>query len=393
MEQKERIKLKRRKMIGITLLFLILGFGLIGFSLYQAFSFYELSHAEAANLSELASQNNLQEGQHVKIECNRLPVYIRAPKTEGHDLYFVTDIHGQRYIADITDKTFSGIADKIYEGEGEYPYEIKGLMVNIDDTVKQYAIANGDEVFDKYIGEELTSENFSEYLGDFYIQEPYAGEYSADISKILCYLGILLLIIALLYCLPYIIRISKGNFGIYDEKKMIQALAEYAPRGETVRAGVCGVGIRTEIHQAFSKCIYDGDRLIPEKDGTAIEVVKRKEAKHNLYLGITEHNLVFAECAEYKHAYSFRELENPVGMSLREIDAALPIEEICNYFPLSEVNGCAVKKALYGNVRCTITMKNDSVIKINIPKSLEPGMPHQAEYRNAIIQRLTGSEF
>ena len=50
------------------------------------------------------------------------------------------------------------------------------------------------------------------------------------------------------------------------------------------------------------------------------------------------------------------------------------------------------KKGMEGSVKCHITMKNGSYFKLLLPKlgGLGGGMPHHAEYLQAIIARLGG---
>lgn len=180
--------------------------------------------------------------------------------------------------------------------------------------------------------------------------------------------------------------------GIFDEKNMMQSLGKYVPGGETLTAGVHGVGIETEIKQIFGKCELVEDKLIPKENGTAIEVSKCKYSKHDVYIGITQNYLILTECEVYKHFYEFDHDPDLKGAAVEEIDTCISITDIGTYcFPFKEIEKCVIKKAWMGAVNCAITMKGGSVLKIMLPKrgGLGGGMPHHAEYREAIIQRLS----
>ena len=47
--------------------------------------------------------------------------------------------------------------------------------------------------------------------------------------------------------------------GIFDEERMLESLKKYLPGGETLTAGIHGIGAETEIKQVFGKC-----RLVEE---------------------------------------------------------------------------------------------------------------------------------
>lgn len=180
--------------------------------------------------------------------------------------------------------------------------------------------------------------------------------------------------------------------GIFDEKNMIQSLEKYLPDGETLTAGVHGVGIETEIKQIFGKCELVEDKLIPKENGTAMEVRKCKYSKHDVYIGITQHFLILTECEVYKHLYEFDHDPDLEGAVVKEIDTSISITDIgTNCFPFTEIEKCVIKKAWMGAVNCSITMKGGSFFKIMLPKrgGLGGGMPHHGEYREAILERLS----
>ena len=41
--------------------------------------------------------------------------------------------------------------------------------------------------------------------------------------------------------------------GIFDENRMMQAFKRYLPAGETVLAGIHGIGLESEIRDVFGK--------------------------------------------------------------------------------------------------------------------------------------------
>lgn len=180
--------------------------------------------------------------------------------------------------------------------------------------------------------------------------------------------------------------------GIFDENNMRQSLEKYVPDGETLTAGVHGVGIETEIKQIFGKCELVGDKLIPNESGTAIEVTKCKYSKHDVYMGITQNYLILSECEVNKHFYEFDQDPDLEGAAVEDIETCISITDIgicC--FPFTEIEKCVIKKAWMGAFNCSISMKGGSVLKIMLPKrgGLGGGMPHHAEYREAILERLS----
>ena len=61
---------------------------------------------------------------------------------------------------------------------------------------------------------------------------------------------------------------------IFDEDRMMQALGRYVPAGETVRAGIHGIGIDSEVKEIFGKCVLVDGRLYPDENGGVLEVSK-----------------------------------------------------------------------------------------------------------------------
>ena len=63
---------------------------------------------------------------------------------------------------------------------------------------------------------------------------------------------------------------------IFDEDRMMQALGRYVPAGETVRAGIHGIGIDSEVKEIFGKCVLVDGRLYPDENGGVLEVFQMR---------------------------------------------------------------------------------------------------------------------
>ena len=178
--------------------------------------------------------------------------------------------------------------------------------------------------------------------------------------------------------------------GIFDETNMRKALGECMPQGETLEAGIHGIGLETEIRWVFKSCALVGEQLVPKENGKTLEVRKSKYADHDLYIGITQRYLVLAECEEYKHLYEYNEVPALEAAWAEELTAPVSIKERGASFPLADIQSCELKKAWMGAVKCRIVMKNGSSLKLMFPKlgGLGGGMPHHKEYRERMIARL-----
>lgn len=385
MNQREKI-LRAKKKVAITfVIFLVLGFAVLGAGIYKAVSFRWIQDKEMVNLSELISNGNAAEGQYVQFDIDEFPEpMMPVPKGDSR-FYYVTATTGHTCIAQLSEKTIKSIKINSQTGKLSEPHQIKGMLYPDDEQVKGLGLANGGRSFG-----DSDTKGFSDDLGDFYVKEHYAGRRMVEMSKILVFLGLLFLIVAFLYILPVMIKVSKGNFGNYDEKKMLQSLGKYIPAGETLAAGIHGIGIESRIREIFGKCINNNfERLIPDKNGPAVQVCKKKVAKYEVFVGITQHYLILSECEKYKHYYEVGEVSGSVG-DVRPIDKEILFEDIGTCFLLDEIKSCEMKNTARGT-QCLITMKNDSFIKIMLPEKcgLEgAGMPHYEEYRRIILARL-----
>ncbi|MCI9002754.1 MAG: hypothetical protein HFG03_07980 [Oscillibacter sp.] len=143
--------------------------------------------------------------------------------------------------------------------------------------------------------------------------------------------------------------------GVFDEAKMLQVLGDCLPEGETLAAGIHGI---------------------------TLQVNQKKTSYFDVYVGITEHYLLVAECEERKYLTA----AYPLLPDLRKTVA----EDVGVCFSFGSIQSCVIKKAMMGAVNCAITFRDGGFLKLQLPKrgGLGGGMPHHAEYREAIIARL-----
>ena len=143
--------------------------------------------------------------------------------------------------------------------------------------------------------------------------------------------------------------------GIFDEALMLQRLEPLVPDGERLSAGIHAV---------------------------TLQVNQKKTSYFDVYVGLTDHYLLVAECEERKYLSELYRIPD-----LRKTVA----EDLGTVFPLSEIQDCEVKKGIIGAVNCSITLKNGGFLKLQLPKrgGLGGGMPHHGEYRERIIAALS----
>lgn len=178
---------------------------------------------------------------------------------------------------------------------------------------------------------------------------------------------------------------------IFDEANMRRLLEEHIPIGETLVAGIHAISQETHIKGIFGRCIYMEDKLIPDKNGRIIALDKKKHSTYDVYIGITQNFLAIAGCE--KNAYHYELDDAPDGSEgeMQEITSDICLADIGTCFPLADIQSCQLKNGWMGSVKCFLTMKNGSSFKLMLPKrgGLGGGMPHHAEYREAIIERLS----
>ena len=143
--------------------------------------------------------------------------------------------------------------------------------------------------------------------------------------------------------------------GVFDEAKMLQVLGNCLPEGETLTAGIHGI---------------------------TLQVNQKKTSYFDVYVGITEHYLLVAECEERKYLTAAYHLLPDLRKTVAE--------DVGVCFSFGSIQSCVIKKAMMGAVNCAITFRDGGFLKLQLPKrgGLGGGMPHHAEYREAIIARL-----
>ena len=179
---------------------------------------------------------------------------------------------------------------------------------------------------------------------------------------------------------------------IFDEQNMRGALEKYIPAGETLLAGIHAIAKEMETRNIYGKCTIAEDRLIPDGDGMGTEVIKKKYAGCDIYLGITQYSLVIVECERERHLYEFVDAEGAI--EAQELTEEILLEDIGKCFRLSDIADCKMKKGILGSIKCHITMKNGGYFKLLLPAlgGLGGGMPHHAQYRDAIVAELKSKE-
>lgn len=225
------------------------------------------------------------------------------------------------------------------------------------------------------------------------------GERTVTIVKIFVMTGILFLALAFGYLLPILIshqKRSKGEFhmsDMFDEASMRQALGRHIPDGETLLAGIHAVAKETSVSAVFAACTRTETSLVPDENGGAVALEKKKYSTYDIYIGITQHFLVMAECEQNSYYYQFDDAPAAAGGQAQNVTAPILFSDIGTCFPVTDIQSCTIKKGWMGSVNCHITMKNGSYFKLMFPKmgGLGGGMPRHAQYREAIIARLAAA--
>lgn len=180
---------------------------------------------------------------------------------------------------------------------------------------------------------------------------------------------------------------------MFQEASMTQALESYIPKGETLLAGIHAVAKETEVIGVFGACHFLKDRLIPAECKNTVILRKKKRAAYDIYFGVTQSCFVIAACEPCHYAYQVHESPDAPdvnGAEVQEVTSELLLDEIGTRFSLADIQSCDIKNGWVGSVKCSITLKNGSYFKLMFPKlgGIGNGMPHHAEYRDAILARL-----
>lgn len=179
---------------------------------------------------------------------------------------------------------------------------------------------------------------------------------------------------------------------IFNEANMRRILEGYIPDKETLTAGIHALSKETNVKSVFGNCIYTEEGLVPSENGGILEVKKKKYSTYDIYLGLTQSSLVIAECETNQYLYEFNDRLDVRDADIKKITSGLRFADIGTCFPLTDIQRCEIKKGWMGSVKCSLTMKDGSCFKLLLPKlgGVGGGMPHHAQYREAIIARLSG---
>lgn len=219
MEENEidKILKPKNKLVAFFVIYLTIALACIGVVFYAKFTSNE---GEILNLSELVLNGNEKEGQYVKLDTNSLPILLAANSEGDNYLYYMTDIKGYIYVVRLSNETFQKIIGMYNKETGmlNSTYQLKGITNNIDEQTKRLAIMNSSKVF---WNEEIDNDNFSEYLGDLYIEEKAVGSRTVTLYIISALTGLFFLIIAFCYLLPSILKSRKmlSNKELVEELK------------------------------------------------------------------------------------------------------------------------------------------------------------------------------
>lgn len=133
--------------------------------------------------------------------------------------------------------------------------------------------------------------------------------------------------------------------GIFDEKNMEQILGKYCPAGETLKAGVHGIGLEVSILQIFKDCVYDGEEFMPAENGKTFRINKSKVARFDVYIGITENHLLLSQCEANRWLYEVEEIQDSSSNAAEKINGCLLLQDIGTCFPLADIQSCVIKKS------------------------------------------------
>ena len=178
--------------------------------------------------------------------------------------------------------------------------------------------------------------------------------------------------------------------GIFSEISMKQSLEPYIPKGESLLAGIHAVAKESKVTGIYKKCILTETSLIPHENGATVILRKEKYAAYDIYLGITQYSLLITGCMQCRYYYQFEDYATAKEADAQAVTSEMLLENIGKCFSFADIQSCEIKKGVLGTMKCLITMKNGDYFKLMLPKlgGLTGGMPHHAEYRNAILEQL-----
>lgn len=178
----------------------------------------------------------------------------------------------------------------------------------------------------------------------------------------------------------------------FNEDKMNEFLKKYVPEGQSLLYGVKAVGLEMIVRQVFSYVTFKDEMTLTRSEEMpefTYDVKREKYATHDIYLGITQDYIVFNECDDYKHAYSFKQ-GTPGEFIPLEVTGDISTREFGHAQAISDVTDISVKKAFMGASKVEITFSNGSSFKMLIPKKagIGKGMPNHANNKEKILERL-----
>lgn len=327
-----------------------------------------------------------QDKEYVKLETKTLPILMTPTSDKDSQFYFVTDVNDQVYIVNLSSKTFKSITATLDMKTGKLSsvYELEGIAVEIEKDIRQLAFSNSFKVFKN---NEINSDTFSQYLGEFYLKENFVSDRVVTLYKTSAFIGLFFLVLAFGYLVPVLTKVNRGEFGISEERKIMQSLEKHLPEREILTAGVSGSALEVRILTIFKNCIYDGEKIIPSENGEMLRVDKSKVVSFGVYIGITPNYLIFVQQEVNNWYYDIDKIQNADEITAIDVSDCIMLKDIGVCFPIAEIQSCVIKKVWMGAVRCTVTMKNGSFLKFQLPKI--DGLPHYEEYRNAILNCLS----
>lgn len=224
------------------------------------------------------------------------------------------------------------------------------------------------------------------------------SENIVSISKILALTGLFFLVIAFGHALPNVIKSKRNANGvqadtsdIFNEVNMRKTLEQYMPDGETMLAGVHVVTKESSVSCAYEECVITEDKLIPNENDEIVTVSKTKHCTYDMYLAITQHFLVVADCEPNRYFYEFNKAPVKNKADIHKVTEEIYLKDIGKCFRLEDIESFKMKNGFAGSVNCEIRMRNGSYFKLMIPAmgGMSGGMPNHSKYKDEIIACLS----
>lgn len=219
-----------------------------------------------------------------------------------------------------------------------------------------------------------------------------------SVSKIFVFSGLFFLVMAFAYALPNVVKSKRNKDGvqadstdIFNEVNMRKALERYMPAGETMLAGVHVVTKESSVSCAFEGCVITEDKLVPATNDEIATVSKTKMRTYDMYLAITQHFLVVADCEPNRYFYEFNKAPVTNKADIYKVTEDIYLRDIGKCFPLENIASCKIKNGFAGSVNCEIKLRNGSYFKLMIPATggMSGGMPNHSKYKDEIIACLS----